>query len=177
MEYKRGDIFYIEGAKNYAGFGRQTTTGRPAIIVSDDVLNKHSDYVEVVYLTTQDKKELPTHCSIVCKQLSTAMCETIYTVNKNRVGDYVKSCTAKEMAAVNECLLHSLGLDYISDFSEPIEGDMDYSSLQDEIDTLRSQNQALKKQLGDAGKSDHAIAVERDLYKTLYEQLLNKVVA
>jgi len=73
--------------------------------------------------------------------------------------------------------LHSLGLDYISDFSEPVEGDVDYSSLQDEIDTLRSQNQALKKQLGEAGKSDHAIAVERDLYKTLYEQLLNKVVA
>ena len=173
MEYKRGDIFYIEGAKNYAGFGRQTTTGRPAIIVSDDLLNKHSDYVEVVYLTTQDKKSLPTHCEIICKQKSTAMCETIYTVNKDRVGDYVKSLTSAEIAALNECLMNSIGLSYMVDFAEPI--DRDYADLQDEIDTLRSQNSKLKADL--EKHSDSSVVVERDLYKRLYEQLLDKAVS
>ena len=103
MDIRRGDIFYISGGKTYAGYGRQSDSGRPAIIVSNDAMNKTADYVEVVYLTTQEKKPLPTHCEIICKQKSTAMCETIYTINKDRVGDYVKSLTAEETAAVNEC--------------------------------------------------------------------------
>ena len=135
-------------------------------------MNKTADYVEVVYLTTQEKKPLPTHCEIICKQKSTAMCETIYTVNKDRVGDYVKSLTAEETAAVNECLMNSIGLSYISDFAEPY--DKDYSDLQDEIDSLRSQNSTLKQQL--EKNSDHTVITERDLYKRLYEQLLDKAV-
>ena len=135
-------------------------------------MNKTADYVEVVYLTTQEKKPLPTHCEIICKQKSTAMCETIYTVNKDRVGDYVKSLTSKELSALNECLMNSIGLSYISDFAEPY--DKDYSDLQDEIDSLRSQNSTLKQQL--EKNSDHAVITERDLYKRLYEQLLDKAV-
>lgn len=166
MDIRRGDIFYISGGKTYAGYGRQSDSGRPAIIVSNDAMNKTADYVEVVYLTTQEKKPLPTHCEIICKQKSTAMCETIYTVNKDRVGDYVKS--------LNECLMNSIGLSYMVDFAEPY--DRDYSELQDEIDTLRTQKASLEKQLKDKG-DDSAIEVERDLYKKLYEQLLEKVVA
>lgn len=174
MDIRRGDIFYISGGKTYAGYGRQSDSGRPAIIVSNDAMNKTADYVEVVYLTTQEKKPLPTHCEIICKQKSTAMCETIYTVNKDRVGDYVKSLTSKELSALDECLMNSIGLSYMVDFAKPY--DRDYSELQDEIDTLRTQKASLEKQLKDKG-DDSAIEVERDLYKKLYEQLLEKVVA
>lgn len=177
MDIRRGDIFYISGGKTYAGYGRQSDSGRPAIIVSNEAMNKTADYVEVVYLTTQEKKPLPTHCEIICKQKSTAMCETIYTVNKNRVGDYVKSLTSQELAALNECLMHSIGLSYISDFSEPY--DKDYADLQDDIDTLRSKNAKLTEELHYAKQVDsdsQSIITERDLYKRLYEQLLDKAV-
>ena len=172
MDIRRGDIFYISGGKTYAGYGRQSDSGRPAIIVSNDAMNKTADYVEVVYLTTQEKKPLPTHCEIICKQKSTAMCETIYTVNKDRVGDYVKSLTSKELSALNECLMNSIGLSYMVDCAEPY--DRDYSDLQDEIDSLRSQNSTLKQQL--EKNSDSTVITERDLYKRLYEQLLDKAV-
>ena len=177
MDIRRGDIFYISGGKTYAGYGRQSDSGRPAIIVSNEAMNKTADYVEVVYLTTQEKKPLPTHCEIICKQKSTAMCETIYTVNKDRVGDYVKSLTSQELAALNECLMHSIGLSYISDFSEPY--DKDYADLQDETDTLRSKNAKLTEELHYAKQVDsdsQSIITERDLYKRLYEQLLDKAV-
>ena len=173
MDIRRGDIFYISGGKTYAGYGKQSECGRPAIIVSNDLMNKTADYVEVVYLTTQEKKDLPTHSEIICKQKSTAMCETIYTVNKDRVGDYVKSLTSAEIAALNECLMNSIGLSYMVDFAEPI--DRDYADLQDEIDTLRSQNSKLKAAL--EKHSDSSVVVERDLYKRLYEQLLDKAVS
>lgn len=171
MDIRKGDIFYVMGGKTYAGYNPLSEDGRPAIIVSNDLMNKTSDYVMVVYLTTQEKKPLSTHCEIICKQKSTAMCETIYTINKSRLGDYMKTITNEEMSSLNECLLDSIGLSYYSDFSE----DADYSTLQDELDTLRSKNARLTQELAQS-KDTSSITTERDLYKRLYEQLLDKAV-
>lgn len=85
---KRGDIFYISNSKCYAT-DPSNTEGRPAIVVSSDKLNEHADVVEVVYLTTKEKRLMPTHAEVLCKIPSTALCETIYTVNKDRLGDSV----------------------------------------------------------------------------------------
>lgn len=179
MTYNRGDIFYISGGKTYAGFSRQVDAGRPAIIVSDDELNEHSDYVEVVYLTTQQKRPLPTHCQVVCKQLSTALCETIYTINKDRIGDYVKTCTTEEMSRVNECLLNSIGLDYMSDFSEPVPDErstVEFEKMKDELEMWKSKCNEQAQYIEGRNSVDSAVAIERDLYKKLYEQLLDKAV-
>lgn len=50
------------------------------------------------------------HVPILCKTNSTALCETIYTVSKDRLGDYVRSCSETEMMAIDEGLLRSLGI-------------------------------------------------------------------
>lgn len=139
----RGDIFYIFNSKCYAT-DPSNTEGRPAIIVSSDKLNEHEDVVEVVYLTTKEKRPMPTHAEVLCKIPSTALCETIYTVNKDRLGDFVRTCTDKEMEGVNVGILYSLGITAPMDESEPV---------------------------------NRSITVERNLYKHLYEDLLNKVMA
>lgn len=108
-DIKRGDIFYIANSKYYAT-DPENEAGRPAIIVSNDILNKNSSVVEVVYLTTRDKKPMPTHVGIICKIPSTALCETIYTVTKDRIGDFIKSCSAEEMASIDKAMAVSLGL-------------------------------------------------------------------
>lgn len=108
-EVKRGDIFYIANSKYYAT-NPENEAGRPGIVVSCDELNEHSPSVEVVYLTTKDKKPMPTHVPILCKINSTALCETIYTVSKDRLGDYVRTCSDKEMAAIDKGMLCSLGI-------------------------------------------------------------------
>ena len=41
---KKGDIFYVSYAKDY--MNGDDDTGRPAIIVSSDTLNLHSEYVK-----------------------------------------------------------------------------------------------------------------------------------
>lgn len=144
---KRGDIFYISNSKCYAT-DPNNTAGRPGIIVSSDKLNEHADVVEVVYLTTKEKRLMPTHAEVLCKIPSTALCETIYTVNKDRLGDFVRTCTDKEMESVNAGILCSLGI------SAPT------------VEVEREEDTA-----------DTPVVVERNLYKTLYENLLNKVMA
>lgn len=142
---KRGDIYYIANSKFYAT-DPMNEAGRPGIIVSSDKLNNNAEVVEVVYLTTKDKHPMPTHTSIICKVPSTALCETIYTVSKDRLGDFVRCCTDKEMAEIDRCMLYSLGIE-----STPV---------------VKEAPVAV----------DNSVAVERNLYKSLYESLLNKVV-
>ena len=132
---KRGDIFYISNSKCYAT-DPSNTEGRPAIVVSSDKLNEHADVVEVVYLTTKENRLMPTHAEVLCK--------TIYTVNKDRLGDFVRTCADKEMEGVNAGILCSLGIAAPVVDGEPV---------------------------------DNSVTVERNLYKHLYEDLLNKVMA
>lgn len=60
-EVYRGDIYYI-ATGGYVG--SEQKAGRPGIIVSNDTANKHSPNVEVVFLTSQEKKPLPTHVDV-----------------------------------------------------------------------------------------------------------------
>ena len=109
MEIKRGDIFYVGGG--YAT-GSEQRAGRPAIVVSNDKNNEHSPTVEMVYLTTQPKRDLPTH--VLIKSLSRdsiAICEQITTVAIERIGNRNGRVTSEEMAAIDKAMLISLALD------------------------------------------------------------------
>lgn len=105
---RRGDIFYIF---KHASDGVEIQQGRPAIIVSNNASNATSQFVQVVYLTTKEKKYLPTHVKIASsKYPSTALCEQVSTVDKMKLSSKFGRCTAKEMRAVDEALKISLGL-------------------------------------------------------------------
>lgn len=105
---KRGDIYYIE---KHDAYGSEIRKARPGVIVSNDMLNQTSDVVEVVYLTTQPKKELPTHAIINSSGCeSTALCEQVDSVSLRLVGNYCGTCTPDEMLAIDRALCASLDL-------------------------------------------------------------------
>lgn len=121
MDVLRGDIFYIAKHGYTQAQGCEQEAGRPAVIVSNNKANENSRCVSVVFLTTADKKPLPTHCEIVARTKSTALCEGVTTISKDRLLDYVRSCTEEEMAKVEECLMIALGLESSVDPFEDIE--------------------------------------------------------
>lgn len=107
-EIRRGDIYYIE---KYPVVGSEQQAGRPAIVVSNKENNRHSNTVEVVYLTTRPKTDLPTHVHIESSaKPSTALCEQVTTVSVERLGDYAGHLTDREMTQVDIALLVSLDL-------------------------------------------------------------------
>lgn len=107
LDIRRGDIFFVDECATY---GSEQRTNRPAIVVSNDLANRHSPCVEVVFLTSQQKKHLPTHVNVRTSKQSTALCENIQTVDKGRLSTYLKSCTSDEMDRIDEALGISLGL-------------------------------------------------------------------
>ena len=108
-EFYRGEIFYIRNESEYSG--NVQGGGRPAVIISNDIGNNAGPILEVVYLTTQEKKPLPTHVKInSSKYPSTVLCEQIDTVNKDKVGDYIGQCSMAEMKKIDAALAVSIGI-------------------------------------------------------------------
>lgn len=107
---KRGDIYYIKSYKSES-VGSEQRPGRPAVVVSNDRNNANSSVLEVVYLTTQPKHDLPTHVTIRSTDRdSIALCEQITPVSFERFGIYKGHVTDSEMANINIALAISLGL-------------------------------------------------------------------
>ena len=153
MEIKRGDIWYVESS--YAAVGSEQRPGRPAIAVSNDKNNQHSSTVEMVYLTTQPKHDLPTHVTIrSTNRVSTAICEQITTVAVDRIGSYYGHVTDEEMAAIDRAMLVSLGIQHGDNV-----GEIEETSPISDLDSRLAEAEAKRKVL-----------------QELYDSLLNKVI-
>lgn len=143
----RGDIHYIFESETS---GSEMRAGRPAIIVSNNKCNSHSSVIEIVYLTTKSKTDLPTHVAIrSASKPSIAVCEQISSVNKSRVGSYIGTCTTAEMDAVNIAIAISLAIDY------PLsESNVGFDNIRKKLSQAES---------------------ERDMYKSMYKDILIKL--
>lgn len=151
---KRGEIYYVERSSSVSASGSEMYAGRPAIIVSNEKNNANSSVFEVVYLTTQPKQDLPTHVSIrSAKRNSIALCEQVTSVSEERIGDYIGVCTDMEMQQIDIALAISLGIDININAEKPVE---------------------FVKEVND--DAIVRIETERDVYKKLYEQMLERTV-
>lgn len=196
---KRGEIFYI--SRGGASYGSEQQADRPAIVVSNDANNEHSNVIEVIYMTTQPKTDLPTHVTIRSTgRVSTALCEQVYSVSTERVNNYIGQCTDKEMENIDIALMISLSLDggakTTKKYTETIK------KQEEEIEKLKAEIVDLQQEITDTEErfekmeQDAAVYVEenkkaeqilsqealiraeseRDTYKIMYEQLLNRLV-
>ena len=106
----KGQIYYVNKAGG-SFVGNEQAAGRPAIIVSNNTGNHYSNVVEIVYLTTQCKADMPTHVPILsARKPSIALCEEIISVDKQRLGKYIGTITSEEMQQVNQAMMISLGI-------------------------------------------------------------------
>ena len=198
MEILRGDIFYIAKHGYTQPQGSEQEAGRPAVIVSNNEANKYSRSVSVVYLTTQEKKPLPTHCEVVARTKSTALCEDVTTISKERLLDYVKSCTEEEMAKIDECLMVALGIDTQNevDVYEENANEMKFEleaaklmhdqlqkelenkniEIHDLLEKLKKSRSEVQVTNFDATRDVLRAETERDLYKQQYEMMLGKLL-
>lgn len=158
MDVKRGDVVYIKKVGITVGCGQ--SADRPAVIVSNDIGNKNSTCVEIIYLTTQKKAYLPTHTEVIAKVKSTALCEQIHTISKERIQGYIRSCTDAEMSAINKCLAVSIGLNM-----EP-----------EKPENVPAENVEPAPVASPVDEDNIKIKTERDLYKQLYEDMIERMV-
>lgn len=182
MENKvyRGEIYYIHETEVT---GNEQAGGRPGIIISNDVGNEHSPVAIVVYLTTREKKSLPTHVKInSAEKPSTALCEQIETVYKGRIGKYIGQITDTEQKNLDKALAVSIGIGLNLKGAKFVET---WSKMYSEEVPQTTMTDALKKVIPDIEKQEKKaeenhtpeeivrLETERDVYKGMYNELLS----
>ena len=180
MEIYRGDIFYKKINQD---------TGRPAVIVSNNDINESQNMVEVAYLVEKPNESLPTHAKVKCHLPSTALCEQVVSVSKDRIDGFIRTCTDEEIEKINKGLSISLGITESDDtMAEKLKELTDSLSeaqrindgLRNRIKEETDKQQELEKQLSqiETENTDETIkvAAERDIYKDLYMKLTEKLI-
>lgn len=183
-EYHRGEIFFINEGESS---GSEQGGARPGIIVSNDVGNKYAPIVEVVYLTSREKKLMPTHVRIKSSPIpSIALCEQIETVYKKRIGKYLAKATMDEMKQIDKALAVSIGLggnmkmsDYVREWAEAFkEPDPIEEKAMQILETAKPapiqipEGFSDKERIKELEKDLIRAEAERDVFQKLYKEQL-----
>ena len=158
----RGDIYYVFRDETRGSVGAEIVSGRPAIVVSNEHLNSTSSVVEVVYLTTQEKPDMPTHVTINSShRASTAICEQIHSVSRSRIGNYIGHCSDDELAKLNVALCASL--------------ELDGKQATTPNDVQESDRGVQESENPSAALEIAKLKAERDVYRQMYEDLVSRM--
>lgn len=111
-EIKRGDILLTDLSPVK---GSEQGGIRPALVIQNDMGNKHSPTIIVAAITTKtDKCKLPTHIKIPKKlglfKRSVVLLEQLRTVDKSRIVKRLGHADELTMQNVDEALALSVGL-------------------------------------------------------------------
>lgn len=110
INVKRGELYLI----NLTGQGSEQNGLRPVVVLQNDVGNRFSPTTVVVPLTSQNKKNVPTHVNLspedgVVKP-STALCEQPMSVDKTRLIKRIGALNKNKIEDINKKILFNLGI-------------------------------------------------------------------
>lgn len=105
---KRGEVYYVNPTGHEVGV--EMKKRRPAVVISANMINENSPCIEMVYMTTKDKKpHYSTHVQTKDRKCI-VLCDQITSVDKSRLGEFVRTCSRHEMEQIDNAIMSSLGL-------------------------------------------------------------------
>ena len=105
---KRGEIWWVEFDPSRGSEIRKT---RPAVIISNDVANRHLSRVVVIPLTSNTDKLYPGEALVKVKgRESKALSDQIMTADKSRLSSCLDTLSSDDLLAVEAALKIHLGL-------------------------------------------------------------------
>lgn len=107
MEVYKGDIFYIEKGK--------TGEKSPAVVVSATEVIEETGCAQVAWLTNKEENSSSTHAKVMCMTPSVAICEKLSFAYLDRFGEYIRTCTEKEIQDIDNAMLATLGIERQND--------------------------------------------------------------
>lgn len=108
-EVKRGDVYYI--CSDVVPVGNEIWPNRPAIVISNEISNRNTGVVNIVYLSTS--KTTPTITNVNTKiagKKGVAMCSQIHTVDISKLGDKLCKINNKTMKKIENAIIFNLSI-------------------------------------------------------------------
>lgn len=104
----QGEIYYII-SENDVYDPHEFKAGRPAVVISNDMICEMGGMIEVVFLTRHPQGNLPTQVKIMSTgRESWALCDIATPISRRRFGKYVNQCSPDEMQRIFDA--HALSI-------------------------------------------------------------------
>lgn len=111
---RQGDVWFVEAAPVPGGgtVGNEIWSGRPGIVVSNDVINERSGVVQIVYLTSHKHRYVNvTHVAVHANnQDAIAVCNQVANVDTSRLTNHLGRITQNELQEIQNGISFTLGL-------------------------------------------------------------------
>jgi mRNA interferase MazF len=105
---RRGDVYWVHFGPAVGG---EIHKDRPALIVSNDIANKHLNRVQVIPVTTNVDQLYPSEAYLTVRgKRHKAMADQLTTVSKARLRNRMGRVSKTEFPAVEEAIKVQLGL-------------------------------------------------------------------
>lgn len=109
QKFKRGQVWWCNFGSSFDGSVPGKT--RPIIIISNDLANKYSNCLLGIPLTSQSKKDMPTHTTFdINGILNTALAENLMSININKLSEYICTLDDELLLKIEDNLKVALGL-------------------------------------------------------------------
>ena len=155
MVIKRGEVYWVQNDI----LGIDGRLGRPVVVISNNRGNESADHIIGLFTTTKTKYGVLNVELNSPNKTMWVQCNYPITVRKGHLCNYLYTLTDDEMAAVERGVKYALSLT-----SESV---VDY---EDEKRELEEEIASLRTRVTDKKDDDTGVAVERDMYKRMYEK-------
>ncbi len=99
---KRGDIYWVSFDPSQ---GTEIQKTRPAIVLSNDMLNKNLNRIIVAPITSNTKHVFDFDCAVIVeKKKGKIMLDQLRAVDKSRLKNYIESIEAKTLKTLEDAL-------------------------------------------------------------------------
>ena len=176
LRHRRGEVWMVAADPGKPAVGTEIWSDRPAVIVSNNVINSRAGFAQVVYLSTSARKRSgPTHVVLPApdgKGEAMALCEQIHTVDASRLRRHMSTVPDEFIRELDAAMALSLSLSRNPDTHTP------FRKWEEHIKKfgidMAAEISALSGQTTDQRVEAlaHALeltTVERDSYRNLYE--------
>lgn len=163
MEFCRGEIFEYEHIS--------TSAIKKALVVAAD-FRKNDRYISVILLTEEPKGKI--NIPIVCEGMMYADCGMVSFATNDRLGNYIRTATAEEMAQIDEGIAKCLGIEQKT-VEVPAEKIVQVPAERTGFEEFKEIYLKTSEKVQQMEEIATAKA-EANVYKNLYEKLLAKVM-
>lgn len=176
LRHRRAEIWMVAADPTKPAVGTEIWSDRPAVIVSNNLLNTRSGFAQVVYLSTSARKRTgPTHVELPApagKGEVMALCEQVHTVDASRLRHKMGVVPESSIRDIDAALTLSLSIGRNPDTHSTFRKWEEHIKLHgidiaEEIRALSGETtdqrvQALTTAL-------ELVTIERDSYRNLFE--------
>jgi mRNA interferase MazF len=176
FRYRRGDIWMVLADPSTPAVGNEIWSNRPAVIVSNNVLNARSGFAQVVYLSTATRKRSgPTHVELPAPEgtgTAMALCEQVHSVDASRLRRKMGVVPEDRIRDVDAALALSMSIGrnpnthgLFRKWEEHVK--LNGVDIAKEIDALAGQT--TDQRVDALSRALLLVATELDSYRSLYE--------